>query len=90
MENNLINVDLTLQTNDKTITMTVNKVIGEGKTSTVYLVTIDSKIYALKIQSTQIKDISISNISNIFFPLTLNIYQSTQISPLTNHTEMYN
>lgn len=64
MENNLINVDLILETDDKTIKMTVNKVIGEGKTSTVYLVTIESKVYALKIQSTPIKDISISNISN--------------------------
>ena len=64
MENNLINVDVKLQTDNDIITITINKVIGEGKTSTVYLVTIDEKIYALKIQSTPIKDISISKISN--------------------------
>ena len=62
---NLINVDLTLKTeDDKSISMTVNKVIGEGKTSTVYLVTIDTEIYALKIQSEPIKNLEISKISN--------------------------
>ena len=48
---NLINVDISLNTCDTTHLIHVIKVIGEGKTSTVYLVEYNSMQYALKIQT---------------------------------------
>lgn len=48
---NLINVDIPLKTNESAYIIHVIKVIGEGKTSTVYLVNYNDKQYALKIQT---------------------------------------
>ena len=56
MDNNLINVDITLKTNDGNIVIHVCRVIGEGKTSTVYLVSVANVYYALKIQSDPVND----------------------------------
>ena len=56
MDNNLINVDITLKTNDGNIVIHVCRMIGEGKTSTVYLVSVANVYYALKIQSDPVND----------------------------------
>lgn len=63
MDNNLINVDITLKTKDDNIPVHICKVIGEGKTSTVYLVSIAGTYYALKIQSDDINE-SVFNKTN--------------------------
>ena len=54
--NNLINVDITLKTKNGNILVHICKVIGEGKTSTVYLASIANTYYALKIQSDDVND----------------------------------
>jgi len=54
---NLINVDIPLKTDESTYIIHVIKVIGEGKTSTVYLVNYDDKQYALKIQTDPINSL---------------------------------
>lgn len=61
--NNLINVDITLKTKDDNILVHICKVIGEGKTSTVYLVSIADTYYALKIQSDDVNE-SVFNKTN--------------------------
>ena len=48
---NIINVDISLKTSESSHLIHVIKVIGEGKTSTVYLVEYNSMQYALKIQT---------------------------------------
>lgn len=66
-----ININLLLHTDDTSIPLFIEKVIGEGKTSTVYLAYILDKDgnkvnrkYALKIQNEPIKNVAISKISN--------------------------
>ena len=61
--NNLINVDITLKTKDDNILVHICRVIGEGKTSTVYLVSIADTYYALKIQSDDVNE-SVFNKTN--------------------------
>lgn len=63
---NLINVDIPLKTDETTYMIHVIKVIGEGKTSTVYLVNYDDKQYALKIQTDPINSLvfKTSNLCN--------------------------
>lgn len=64
---NCINKTVTLNTLDNKIEIFIEKVIGEGKTSTVFLVYIsgdNSKPYALKIQEEKLKDIIICKLSN--------------------------
>lgn len=64
---NCINKTVILNTKDNNnIEIFIEKVIGEGKTSTVFLVslTADNKHYALKIQEEDLKDLVISKVSN--------------------------
>ena len=61
---NLINVDILLRTDESTHLVHVIKVIGEGKTSTVYLVEYNSMQYALKIQTDPINS-SVFKTSNL-------------------------
>lgn len=63
---NFINEYVILDTDKKPIKLLIDRVIGEGKTSTVFLAYIENNSipYALKIQNTPVKDISICKISN--------------------------
>ena len=61
---NLINVDVPLKTNETTYIIHVIKVIGEGKTSTVYLVKYGDAQYALKVQTDPINS-SVFKTSNL-------------------------
>lgn len=61
---NIINVDIPLKTNETTYIIHVIKVIGEGKTSTVYLVKYGGVPYALKIQTDPVNS-SVFNTSNL-------------------------
>lgn len=94
-----INIKIFLNTdNNISIPILIDKVIGEGKTSTVYLAYIidinGNKInhpYALKIQDEPIKDISISQISNrcncvpyVYYSGTINKSYATLIEYFDN------
>lgn len=63
---NCINKTVILKTKNKDVEIFIEKVIGEGKTSTVFLVHIlgDDKQFALKIQEEKLKDIITEKISN--------------------------
>lgn len=61
---NIINVDISLKTSESSHLIHVIKVIGEGKTSTVYLVEYNSMQYALKIQTDPINS-SVFKTSNL-------------------------
>lgn len=63
---NYINEYVILETDKKPIKLLIDRVIGEGKTSTVFLAYIENNSvpYALKIQNTPAKDMSICKISN--------------------------
>ena len=67
--NNLINVDITLKTKNGNILVHICKVIGEGKTSTVYLASIADTYYALKIQSDDVNN-------NVFDKTSLFVFSS--------------
>lgn len=84
--NNLINVDITLKTKNDNILVHICRVIGEGKTSTVYLVSIADTYYALKIQSDDVNESVFNKTNNciclphIYHYGTINVRDNINIS----------